>query len=184
MPRGRHLLSLLALTACVPELPGRQNKRDDSPTAAPRSAALLRETMLARHARERAAVGVPPLVWDAGLAAQALDYARSMAVTGRFARSEQPERRGREGENLWAGARGVYTYDQMLDGWAAEKRLFVNLAAPGFSRTGRWADVAHYTQMVWRGTTRVGCGLASDHGRDFLVCRYLMPGNVAGRRAY
>jgi hypothetical protein len=50
------------------------------------------------------------------------------------------------------------------------------------SRTGRWNDVAHYTQVVWSRTTHVGCAIHSAARWDFLICRYSPPGNIDGRR--
>ena len=50
-------------------------------------------------------------------------------------------------------------------------------------RTGDYRDVAHYTQIVWRGSTAVGCALASSRTDDYLVCRYSPPGNVVGQKA-
>ena len=40
---------------------------------------------------------------------------------------------GRQGENLWTGTRGAYSYAEMFGHWAAEKRWFVNRAAPDVS---------------------------------------------------
>ena len=188
MRSRRHLLLALASTAvaagCVPALPDRADREPDRGPSAPRGPAELRDAMLAAHARERAAVGVVPLSWSPGLAAEALAYARSMAVTHRFAHSEQPEMVGRQGENLWTGPRGDYTYAEMVAHWAAEKRAFVDAPSPRFSRTGRWQDAAHYSQIVWRDTTRIGCALASNRTDDYLVCRYWPPGNGWKQRAY
>ena len=52
---------------------------------------------------------------------------------------------------------------------------------PNVSRTGRWKDVAHYTQMIWKGTTNVGCAMHVAAGRTYLICRYSPPGNADGR---
>ena len=155
------------------------------PSAAPasRGAGLLRSAMMAAHNRARADVGVPPLVWDMGLAASAQGYADTMARTGRFEHAAQPMGPQRQGENLFEGTRGAYAYNEMIGYWVAEKRDFVNGPTPMFSRTGRWEDVAHYTQIVWRGTTSVGCATAHGGSREYLVCRYWPPGNVVGQRA-
>lgn len=53
---------------------------------------------------------------------------------------------------------------------------------PNNSGTRSWSDVGHYTQIIWPGTTHVGCGISSNRGNDFLVCRYSPPGNVMGQR--
>ncbi|MFD2429036.1 CAP domain-containing protein [Sphingobium scionense] len=44
----------------------------------------------------------------------------------------------------------------------------------------RWQDVAHYTQIIWRGTRSVGCALAEGRSFDYLVCRYYPAGNMFG----
>lgn len=150
---------------------------------APRGSALLRQAVLAGHARARADVGLPALAWDDALAADAGDYAREMARTGRFRHAEQTGPT-RQGENLFTGTRGAYRYDEMVRLWVDERRAFTNAATPNFSRTGRWQDVAHYSQIVWRATTHVGCATASSASEDYLVCRYSPPGNVVGVRPY
>jgi hypothetical protein len=144
----------------------------------------LRDTMLEAHNGERARVGTVPLVWNDALAADARAYAREMARSGRFAHAVQPKDKPRQGENLWMGTRGAYDIREMTDGWIGEKRWFVNRPTPDFSSTGRWADVGHYTQMIWAGTTQLGCAVASNRDYDYLVCRYSPPGNVVGRSAY
>jgi len=79
------------------------------------------------------------------------------------------------------GSRGAYGYREMVDLWVAERRDFVNRPLPDTSRTGRWSDVGHYSQIVWRTTLRFGCALASNDTDDYLVCRYSPAGNVYGR---
>ena len=46
---------------------------------------------------------------------------------------------------------------------------------------GNWVDVAHYTQMIWKTTTHVGCAIYRDGGWDYLICRYSPPGNRDGK---
>jgi uncharacterized protein YkwD len=150
---------------------------------APRGNALLEQAMLEGQNAARAGVGVPPLVWNGALAADALAYAKQMAATGRFAHADQPQGPGREGENLWTGTRAAYRYREMVDDWVAEKRFFKNGVTPDFSTTGNYEDVAHYTQIIWRGSRGVGCALASNAADDYLVCRYSPPGNVVGQKA-
>jgi hypothetical protein len=69
----------------------------------------------------------------------------------------------------------------MVAAWSDEKRLFFPGAFPNVSRTGRWSDVAHYTQMIWKTTTHVGCAVYRDGEWDYLICRYSPPGNRDGR---
>ncbi len=139
--------------------------------------------LLAAHNRERVALGVAPLRWDANLARAARSWADRLAATGQFAHApENPK--DPQGENLWAGTRGRYTYEAMVDGWAREKRYFKPGRFPDNSVTGRVADVGHYTQLMWRDTRSVGCAMARGVREDVLVCRYAQAGNWVGEKPF
>ena len=131
------------------------------------------------HNQLRSAAGVRPLYWDGALAASADAYAAELARTGRW-RHSPPSSRPGQGENLWMGTRGGFTIDQMLGGWIAEGRMFRSGRFPDVSRTGDWADVGHYTQMIWPGSVRIGCAVRASSRFDYLVCRYSPAGNVDG----
>ncbi|WP_301074191.1 CAP domain-containing protein [Sphingomonas sp.] len=178
----RHLAALVLILSGCAQGPERVVEEKISDRPAPRGTSLLRDVMLSAHNQTRAEAGVPPLQWDSALVETADRYARELARTGRFAHARQPSGPQREGENLWTGTRGAYRFDEMAGHWIAEKRHFVNGVTPSFSRTGKWQDVSHYTQIIWRNATRVGCALASNRRDDYLVCRYSPPGNVVGQR--
>lgn len=135
---------------------------------------------LVAHNRERAAWGVPAMAWDLGLAAAADRYALQLAQTGRWGHSHRAARPG-QGENLWMGTRGAFSPEQMVGGWLSERRLYRAGVFPHVSRNGRWSDVGHYSQIIWRTTTRVGCAVRSSRHNDYLVCRYSPQGNIDGR---
>ena len=139
----------------------------------------LPEQVLAVHNRERALLGTRPLSWDPTLAAAAASYGPALSRLGKLVHSAYSTRRG-QGENLFMGTRGAYALGEMTADWLAEKRLFKPGIFPKVSRSGHVGDVGHYTQMIWKGTTRVGCAVYSDARWDFLVCRYSPPGNVLG----
>ena len=138
--------------------------------------------ILAAHNRERARVGVAPLRWDPTLAAAAASYGPALARLGGLRHSSKADRAGQR-ENLWMGTRGAFSPEQMVGNWISERTYFRQGTFPNVSRTGRWSDVAHYTQVVWRGTTHVGCAIHPSRNYDYLICRYSPPGNVDGRRA-
>ena len=182
----RSLLALLLLAACTSPGPPVMVERRASDTPAPRGEALFRQAMLDGHNRLRHGLGVAAMTWDATLAADAQRYADDLARTGRFEHSHVPRGTvpGGEGENLWKGTREAYRFEQMIGHWAAEKRFYNGRPVPESSSTGTFGDVAHYTQMAWRRSTRLGCAIAGNARDDYVVCRYAAPGNVVGQVAY
>lgn len=58
--------------------------------------------------------------------------------------------------------------------WVAEAPQYSGSYSPA---TGHW------TQVVWKSTTAVGCGAARCSFGSFVVCRYSPPGNVMGQFA-
>ena len=79
------------------------------------------------------------------------------------------------------GTAGAYSPAAMVQSWAGERRFFRPGIFPNVSTTGNWADVAHYTQMIWASTTMVGCAVQRSSRQDVLVCRYSPSGNRDGQ---
>ena len=137
--------------------------------------------ILDAHNRYRAEVGVPPLAWSNDLANHAQDWANHLAANRLFQHSGTSG----EGENLWMGTSGHFSSTHMVDRWGNEKRHFVMGTFPNVSNTGNWGDVGHYTQVVWRNTTEVGCAVADGaDGNTKLVCRYRSQGNFMGQQPF
>ncbi len=123
---------------------------------------------------------LPMLRWSAALSSIAQTYA-SQCVWGHS---------GRPGENLYASAPWGAAQTAAADLWADEQSNYdypSNSCAAG-------EVCAHYTQMVWRSTREIGCGIAdcstgSPFGSTFprwtyVVCNYNPPGNYSGQRPY
>lgn len=175
----------LCTTACAPGRPpwadGAMITETVPADMRPQDLSGLPARILALHNRERERAGVPPLTWDIALAEAAASYGPALARIGRLEHSPAVSRPG-QGENLWMGTRGAYSVEEMIGGWIGEKRLFRPGRFPdAVSASGNWSDVAHYTQMIWRGTTRVGCAIPSVGDWDYLICRYAPGGNVLGQ---
>ena len=139
----------------------------------------IAQRLLNAHNRERALVGAPPLQWDAELAAHAASYGPTLASIRTLIHSPRDGRPG-ERENLAMAWHGTMGPEELVNMWTREKLLLQPGLFPSVSRTGQWADVAHYTQMVWPTTTRVGCAIFSADW-DYLICRYSPPGNIDGK---
>jgi uncharacterized protein YkwD len=149
----------------------------------------LVQDVLQVHNRARKEVGVPPLVWDRRLAAFATVWARYLARDKQGIRHRP--RHGiwaqRYGENIamMGGTRPVHRYGYKGSvQWYREKQAYRGQVSSGASIQ----QIGHYTQMVWRGTKRVGCGIASYQKGGWhwsiLVCNYDPSGNTVGHRPY
>ena len=155
-----------------------------SPSAAARiSAQVIAARLLAPQNEERAALRIAPLVWDEILASHARKWAKALAARGVMEHSRSADRPGK-GENLWSGTAGAYSPEEMIEGFLEERAMFKRARFPKVSKTGKWQDVAHYTQIIWQGTSAVGCAIESNAEDDHLVCRYAAPGNVMGEAVY
>jgi uncharacterized protein YkwD len=143
--------------------------------------ATFQERILAAHNGERVELGLQPLTWSSALAQSAQGWANYLASSKRFEHAPE-DATNPEGENLWAGTKGYYSPEAMVGAWVREKRYFRVGVFPNNSSTGRVEDVGHYTQVIWRSTSEVGCAEASTKDEDILVCRYAEAGNYRGER--
>jgi hypothetical protein len=146
---------------------------------APQDINPFARTLLADQNAERDRKGVERMTWSHDLAQQAQSWADRLARDDRMYHSDRQSRHG-AGENLWVGPVGYYGADDMIDLFLAEKKHYRPGTFPQVSKTGRWEDVGHYTQIIWPGTKQVGCAVAHNRQHDFLVCRYFPAGNVFG----
>lgn len=138
------------------------------------------QSMLAAHNAVRAEVGVGPLSWDAAAADFAQRYVSTLATVCDLRHST----RSGYGENLAAWG-GDAPPNRAVAMWAEEKSSYRGGGGP-FSNADMVAG--HYTQVVWRATTGVGCGRTrcSKDGFNWTLvsCNYSPPGNMLGARTY
>ena len=122
------------------------------------------------------------LTWNAGIAQTAQTYADRCI----WQHSGTPGL----GENLYAAAPWTAAQTAAATSWASESPYY-NYAA---NTCASGQQCGHYTQMVWRSTTQLGCGIrncstGSPFGAQFpnwtiVVCNYSPPGNYVGQRPY
>jgi pathogenesis-related protein 1 len=144
--------------------------------------------MTATHNRIRARLGLPALHWSERLAAIASKRAAYLAEHNNC---EMRHTKSEYGENIfWAspvkwsdGRREVQKInaEHVAEAWAAEAADYdyrTNTCRSG-------AMCGHYTQMVWKDTRELGCGIAvcADKAQIWL-CVYNPPGNYVGIRPY
>jgi uncharacterized protein YkwD len=117
-------------------------------------------TVLNKHNEFRAKHCAPAMTWDDGIAAAAQTYADACNF------DHDPN--NNLGENIASGS------EQPTEMWYSEVSKY-DFAMPGFS-----SDTGHFTQVVWRGSTSLGCGRAQCDFGVFYVCRYSPAGNDTG----
>lgn len=137
------------------------------------------DEILAAHNKYREEVAVPPLEWSESLARSAQKWADNLADIDSLEHSFSGY-----GENIWAGASGSFSQTQIIDSWGSEQQYFIP-GQPLLSACYEGLDqCGHYTQIIWRNTIEVGCGLASNGRYDYFVCQYSPPGNLMGEKPY
>ncbi|KAL5487923.1 hypothetical protein ACEPAI_6031 [Sanghuangporus weigelae] len=130
-----------------------------------------KQAWLDGHNTLRQQHGASALTWSDTLASAAQSWANGCV----FEHSG-----GQYGENLYAGTGNVGP-SNAVSAWAAEASDY-DSSNPTYS---------HFTQMVWKSTTELGCALAlcdgifdASYGKaSFYVCEYNPPGNVIGQFA-
>lgn len=137
---------------------------------------LLSNEVVTAHNSIRSRVGVPPLVWSDALAQVAQNWANVLIASGAFAHS----RDSRYGENLFeiSGPGASSTPFAVVSAWAGES------ASYRYETNSCSGVCGHYTQVIWRDTKAVGCGVARDNRREIWVCNYAPYGNIIGEKPY
>lgn len=131
---------------------------------------------------------LPALTWSAAAAAVAQAWADGCVYQHNAGRGADGTPRG---ENIAASSPGYWpTPADVVGAWGSEWAFYTyasNACAAG-------EQCGHYTQLVWRGTLRVGCARASCSVNspfgpsfptwEYFVCDYEPPGNWVGQRPY
>ncbi|ORZ15772.1 CAP domain-containing protein [Absidia repens] len=117
------------------------------------------------HNIRRARHQVGPVRWNANLA----NYAQRWANQCHYGHTNDP----RYGENI---AMGLPTWESVMKAWSDDEEGLFNFQSGGFS-----VATGHFTQIVWKGTSMVGCAAQRCARGIYFVCEYAAPGNVRGQ---
>lgn len=143
--------------------------------------------MLAAHNRARAEVQspagpLPPLTWSAEVASVAQTWSNQLAASGCGFRHSTGSGYG---ENIAMFSQPT-TAERVVGIWLEERACYTYApsGSQGECRTP-CSSCGHYTQLVWRDTTKLGCGAATcANGNQIWTCNYDPPGNFTGRTPY
>lgn len=121
--------------------------------------------LLNYHNQVRSQHSAPAMQWDSTLASYAQNYLNNQNCV--FAHSGGPY-----GENI---AIGYSTPVAAATAWYDEYKSYnYNL--------GMFSDsTGHFTQMVWKASTHLGCAQVSCSDGAFVACEYYPRGNVIGQ---
>ncbi|PSN75663.1 PR-1-like protein [Corynespora cassiicola Philippines] len=123
------------------------------------------------HNDARAEVGTADLVWDAALTSDAQAYADTLASSGTLEHSGISD----QGENLYQGYGDETPLTNAVKSFLDEKSSYGGEAIS----SSNYMTFGHYTQCVWKSTTKVGMASATGgNGAVFVVARYQEPGNM------
>lgn len=150
------------------------------------------EAIVDAHNKLRTQAGLTEkLSYSSSLAASAQDWVNNLKRTNACQmRHSKPD--GRYGENLyWAsalkwsdGRRDLQKVisEQVVDSWGSERADYDY--AHNHCKQGKMCG--HYTQMVWRSTTTVGCAVAvcENTKEQVWACQYQPAGNWVGNKPY
>lgn len=128
-------------------------------------------TILKEHNIKRALQeDTSALTWSSELATYAQNYADSYDCSGTLTHSGGPY-----GENLALG----YTAAGSVDAWYNEIQYY-DFSNPTFS-----SQTGHFTQVVWKSSTQVGCGIKACNNEwgNYVICSYNPAGNYIGEFA-
>jgi len=131
------------------------------------------ETALSAHNNFRKCHNITQdMTWSTDLANSATQLANSCS-----------EAHNSVGQNIAMGT----TLADAISMWYDEMSLFTGYDAPTPAGMGpgetAWETWAHYTQVVWKGSTQLGCATAQCPGAaypSFTVCNYEAVGNMLG----
>jgi uncharacterized protein YkwD len=138
------------------------------------------------HNDLRAKHCVPPLKISKTLEADAARWALELAKKGEVEHESMDKRKG-AGENLYTASRSASQYTlgdevhrEAAASWYSEIKDYRFNATNPSEEKGE-GDIGHFTQLVWKASTEVGCANAT-YAKDGMftvvsVCRYAPMGN-------
>ncbi len=144
------------------------------------------QKILDAHNAYRKVLGLPLLTWSADLANYAQKWVNELSTNRNCQMLHRPYDENNpwnlvHGENIFSGSSG-YTVLDAVEAWGSEKKDFNPVTK---TCNGEWYKCGHYTQMVWKNTTQVGCATVTCANGDMIVvCNYNPGGNVIGEKPY
>ncbi|XP_059193410.1 Golgi-associated plant pathogenesis-related protein 1-like [Centropristis striata] len=135
----------------------------------------FQQEFLETHNAYRAKHNTPPMTLSSELTASAQKWADHLLANNTLEHRQMPD-----GENLYNMCSSTtikLTGKEAVDSWYGEIKDY-NWGNPGFS-----GQTGHFTQVVWKDSTELGVGMATNGNKVFVVGQYRPAGNM-NRKEY
>lgn len=137
----------------------------------------LKQEFITAHNKWRSDVGTPELKWSVELE----NFAANWAITNGKKGCKMVHRKNNEyGENLYWSKGTAFSPKDAVDSWGSEIEDFKKNKPFSMAQM----KAGHYTQVVWRTTTEVGCAAFQCNSEILVVCNYNPAGNFIGVHPY
>lgn len=162
------------------------SNQNSKPANQPAYGSDFEKACMEGHNSARQAVGLPPLEWDEGLVKNGQGWSNKLANEKADIYHSQGSG---EGENLYSYSSSYPISDNDLckravEDWVGERKLYEKDGKPAISGNN-YHGWGHYTQIVWRATTKVGCAVSINADKkQYVTCRYKSAGNIIGQKPY
>jgi hypothetical protein len=142
-----------------------------------------KDSMLTAHNNARASISnaipqIPSVTWSESIASTAQELANQIKFDSCRL---QYKRNIPYGQTLAYTGESQATPADVVNVWMSEKEYYDPI-------TGRCntsiSACGHFTQVVWRKTRQIGCGVATCSRSQVWVCMYNPQGNIYGEKAY
>ena len=154
------------------------------------------DTMVQAHNTWRTEVGTPPIVWSTELETKAAQWAKVLQQKNCAMQHSGPgenlywasgqkhaNSKDKNGNWIWQVTLQNITEEGVVNSWAEEKQWYQH--ATNRCKAPRGQSCGHYTQVVWKDTSKVGCAMAACKDKSQIwVCNYTPVGNIVEQNPY
>ncbi|KAF4105124.1 Golgi-associated plant pathogenesis-related protein 1 [Onychostoma macrolepis] len=136
----------------------------------------FKQEFLEAHNQYRKQHQAPELTYSDELSSAAQKWADHMLSKKSLSHSDTED-----GENVFYSFSSVKKTpkgEEAVDSWYSEIKDY------DFSSSGYQPQTGHFTQVVWKSSTELGVGLATDGNTVFVVGQYRPAGNITNAGLY
>ena len=136
----------------------------------------VRKDLLDRHNLYRSKHQAPALTRLTALETIAQAYSEKLVSLGYLVHSSNTLNGNYIGENLYFGYNAGYLGHKPVDAWYDEIKDY------DFAKSEFTSGTGHFTQVVWKNSKQVGCGVAcGKNDYCYVTCNYYPAGNYLGQ---